>query len=502
MLELTPEQVTEGYRQNITMFLSRAFQIINPGEQYLHNWHIDCISEYLHCLHEGKIRKLIINVPPRSLKSVMCSTAYPAWLMGDDPTTKIICASYSATLAREFSQNTRLIMQTKWYKELFPKTLIKPGDDRQEEFLTTMRGRRVATSVGGSLTGKGGEYLIMDDPVNPSEAMSDTEREKANTWMKQTFMSRLNDKKTGKMLVIMQRLHEDDVTGMLKQQGIWEHLCLPAYTREKRIIDMGAFHHEWEEGEPLHANREDHEVLDEIRSSMGAYAFAGQYMQEPVPLGEAVFKPEWLEYGTTHRGGLNVYILVDPAGGKKGSIKKDYTAMMVIGLGPDKKYYVLDIVRDKDLDLTKRKDKLFELVAKWNPLAVGYEQYGMLSDLDYIRECQNTMNFRFNIIELAGTKISKEDRIKKLVPLFHDERFILPEYGFYVTNSIGQPIDLVRAFVEEEYLKFPVSGNDDLLDATSRILDADLNATFPRPTSIGSKVRSRSRERTTNDMFL
>ena len=157
--------------------------------------------------------RLIINLPPRHLKSLLGSIALPAWLLGHDPSLQIICASYGAELAHKLSRDCRTIMESEWYKELFPDTRL----DRHavNELTTTKHGVRMATSVDGVLTGRGADLIIIDDPLKPDEALSDTTRVKVNDWFDTTLFSRLNNKQEGSILLIMQRLHEDDLTGHL-----------------------------------------------------------------------------------------------------------------------------------------------------------------------------------------------------------------------------------------------------------------------------------------------
>ena len=180
------------------------------------------------------------------------------------------------------------------------------------------------------------------------------------------------------------------------------------------------------------------------------------------------FKREWLRYsaGQPRREGLNVYILVDPANAKKK--RSDYTSMWVLGLVPDQNYVVLDLLRDK-LTLGERAERLFELVNLWKPILVGYEEYGMQADTQHIEHLQHERNFRFRIKPLGGTT-GKEDRIRRLMPLFEQGRIVLPPSRFR-TLCDKSTVNLIDAFVEEEYLAFPVSQHDDMLDCLARIED-------------------------------
>ena len=191
------------------------------------------------------------------------------------------------------------------------------------------------------------------------------------------------------------------------------------------------------------------EILAQKRRTQGLYVFATQMLLSPKGDDAQGFRREWLRYSTEQpkREGLNVYILVDPANAKRK--KSDFTAMWVVGLGPDQNYVILDVLRDK-LNLSERAERLFELVAKWKPLAVGYEEYGLQADIQFVERLQHERNYRFRIQPLGGTT-SKEDRIRRLLPLFEQGRIILPP-SRYRTLFDKSTVNLIDAFIEEEYV--------------------------------------------------
>src|SRR5215469_14907216 len=222
------------------------------------------------------------------------------------------------------------------------------------------------------------------------------------------------------------------------------------------------------------------ERLAEIRQRMGPYTFAAQFLLDPAAERDQAFHDDWLRYFDPDEGStdeMRKYLLVDPASSKKKG--SDYTVMVVIGLAPDENFYLLDAVRDR-LNLTERGDKLFGLHRKWRPERVGYEKYGMQADIEYVREKQRRDNYRFDVIELGG-RLSKPDRIRRMVPIFQAGRFYLPTSLWRVTHE-GKREDLVTIFVEQEYKPFPVAVHDDFFDAISRICDEELGATWPSAT--------------------
>lgn len=227
------------------------------------------------------------------------------------------------------------------------------------------------------------------------------------------------------------------------------------------------------DGEPVLMSRE---TLDQKRRDMGSYVYNSQMLQSPSADESQGFKRDWLEYHEcTTWGNMNVYILVDPANEKKKT--SDYTAITVVGLSADNNYYVLEWVRDK-LSLTERADVLFMLHRKYKPLDVGYEKYGMQADIAHIKDLQKRVNYNFKITELGGN-LSKIDRIRKLIPLFEAHRVYLP-ISQNRTNIEGRTEDLTQAFINEEYLNFPVSLHDDMLDSLARITDEKFPLRWPK----------------------
>ncbi len=476
-------------------FTQQCFHTVDPAHTYLHNWHIDCIVEYLQSMERGEIRRLIINMPPRSLKTITISVAWTAWLLGRSPSTQIICASYAQKLATKQSVDTRLIIESPWYKACFPETILAKDQNEKLKFQTTARGHRIATSVsqrkgsGGTATGEGGDYLLLDDPVNPAGMESEATIEASNDWIDQTFLTRENDPKTSRALLVMQRLEERDPTGHLLERGGWHHLSLPAYFEKRTIITVNKKQWICEEDSFLQEDRMGEVELDKKLIELGMQGFVGQYLQRPSAQGGGEFQARYIQYYNNFSRkftskGMNVYILYDPANSKKAKTSKDpdYTAIVVIGLAPDNNYYLLDLVRDR-FNPTERVSKLLEVHQKWSKLCgkspvVGVEQYGMMTDKFYIEKEMEERNYRFRLIEMKG-QIAKEDRIRKLIPLFENSRVYLPRQIMYDSLD-GISYELIDKFIKEELTVFPVGRHDDMLDAFARILEPALEAKFPR----------------------
>ena len=194
-------------RVNLRFFIQKVFATVSPGDIYLHNWHIDAIAHQLMLVHSGESRRLLINQPPRSLKSICVSVAYVAWLLGHDPTRRVIVASYSGDFAAELHRQFRMVIASQWYREVFPE--LQLAKETGLELVTSKGGSRYATSVAGTLTGRGADLIIIDDPLNANELHSETARKRVIEWYGGALVQRLNDKENGPIIVIMQRLHED-----------------------------------------------------------------------------------------------------------------------------------------------------------------------------------------------------------------------------------------------------------------------------------------------------
>lgn len=282
-------------RRDFPSFLIRAYPWISGGANLDPNWHLDAIAFQLDRVSSGECRRMLFTLPPRNLKSIMISVAWVAWRLGHDPSLNFVCVSYSSELAAKHARDCRSIMQSSWYRRLFPQTIIKTSRSAVHDFETTGGGGRLATSIGGTLTGRGGDIIIIDDPIKPDEAMSDTTRNNVNEWFHTTLASRLNDKKRGAIILVMQRLHQYDLAGLLIESGEWDELCLPAIAIEDETIRLTrGLEYKRRAGEALHPAREPVDELLRIKQSVGSVIFAAQYQQRPVPAEGNMIRAEWL----------------------------------------------------------------------------------------------------------------------------------------------------------------------------------------------------------------
>lgn len=279
-------------RNDLHAFVHKVFLTVSPGHAYLDNWHIEAIVFELLQTLSGNNKRLIINQPPRSLKSICTSIAFIAWALGHDPTLRFACISYSNELATLFSRHFRQVVTSPWYRSLFPH--IQLTKDTETECVMVQGGGRVALSVGGTFTGRGADFIIIDDPLKADDALSEKARAGVNEWFSTTLLSRLNDKRTGIIILVMQRLHEEDLSGKLLAAGGWRHLDLPAIAIADQTITIGhnrTYHRR--EGDVLHPEREPRETLDAIKRELGTLTFSAQYQQRPIPLEGNLIRRSW-----------------------------------------------------------------------------------------------------------------------------------------------------------------------------------------------------------------
>jgi predicted phage terminase large subunit-like protein len=280
-------------------YIKRAWDIIEPGIDYIDNWHIEAICEYLEAVSLGQINRLLINMPPRYMKSIAVTVGWPTWIWIKNPYKRFISLSYSAMLSKKHNMNRRDIIKSPWYQDNWgDRYSLKSDMDTQMKFENDKMGFMFATSIGGTLTGEGGDYIIVDDPHNPTQAQSDTERESAVEFFRTTLPTRLNDKKKGAIVVVMQRLHEEDVSGHCLKEGGYTHLCLPGIAEKREVIHFPISLNEIvrEDGDILWPEREDKKELDNMKRTLGSYGFSGQYQQSPSPTEGGTFKKWWWRY--------------------------------------------------------------------------------------------------------------------------------------------------------------------------------------------------------------
>ena len=351
-------------RNDLYCFVQAAFPIVAAEDKLLGNWHIEAMCYELERVLRGEIKRLIITVPPRSLKSICASVALPGFALGHDPTRKFICVSYAQGLAEKHASDCRALMRSRMYQQVF-RTRISQVKDTQIEFATTAGGFRLATSVGGTLTGRGGNFIILDDPLKPQDAYSQTARDNLTQWYGSTLISRLDNKAEDAIVVVMQRLHVDDFVAHLLERGGWTHLNLPAIAETEQRIQLGLERYRVRRiGEILHPEREPLTVLNNLKREMGSMDFNAQYQQTPVPPSGNLIKWSWFPfYDTPPRRMPNDRTIVSWDTALSAKELSSYSACVVLQARGET-LYMLDVIRER-LEYPDLKRKVMESHRRW-----------------------------------------------------------------------------------------------------------------------------------------
>ena len=455
---MSPAEYQMMLKQDFMSFIERSFYELHPQTDFLMAAYIEVMADKLEACRKGQIKRLIINLPPRYLKSHCASVAFVAWLLGQRPSTQIICASYGQGLASKLALDCRKLMLSSWYKSIFGVQLA-PDKQMVNDFMTTDKGFRMATSVDGVLTGRGADFIIIDDPLKPEDAVSDIGRNAVNNWFDSTLLSRLNDKTKGCIIIIMQRLHQDDLVGHVLGQDDWEVVTFPAIAEideEYRIGNVsGSRIVKRHEGEPLHQERESLLMLRETQKRIGDYHFSSQYQQNPIPVGGAVVKDHWLMYyDVTTQEPVYPHILQSWDTANKSGDLHDYSVCTTWGVR-DKHYYLLHVFR-KRLNYPELKRAVTELAAQFKPHTILIEDKA--SGTQLIQDLKaDGMSRVVPYQPPSGT--DKLMRLYAQTALFENGQVFLPEQAPWLDDY------------RRELLSFPGSKYDDQVDSTTQALD-------------------------------
>lgn len=440
-------------RSNFTAFVQKSFNTLSPGQMFIPNWHIDAITYQLERVRRGEVRRLIINMPPRSLKSIMASVAFPAFVLGQTPWRRLICVSYSGELAKKHSNDFRALIESGWYQELFPGTRVGPYKNSETEIEFTERGYRLATSVGGTLTGRGGEIIIIDDPLKPDDARSEVKRTAANHWFMNTLLSRLDDKRTGAIIIVMQRVHMDDLTGfVLEQSSDWEVLNLPAiadHEQTVRVSPRECFVRE--PGTALFPEREPIDVLEEMKRQIGSDAFSAQYQQMPVPPGGAMIKRSWIRrYNELPPEAAHLFTLQSWDTASKGGPDNDWSVCTTWIVTKQHQWFLADVFRRR-LDYPSLKAAVVSIAKQWKASRVLIEDAAAGTAL--VQELRPRIPAI--AIKPEGDKVS---RMAVVSTRFETGQVFFPERAPWLAD------------LESELFAFPGARHDDQCDSISQAL--------------------------------
>ena len=491
------ESLTESFYE----FVKSAWHVIEPAA-FVDGLNVQAICAHLQAAAERRIKNLCINIAPRHSKSLLCSQLFPAWVLARNPKETLLYASHSATLSNRDSVKTRSLIESDWYQARFPHVVIRDDSNLKTAFVLEEGGGRQATSVGGTVTGLGGTFLVLDDPIDAGRAESDVERESVNTWFTDAWFNRLaGDPNEAVRIVIMQRLHSHDVTAICQQLG-FDMLVLPTeYEGPLPPTSIGWVDPRTDFGQLLWPERFSHATLALYKAN--TWMWAGQYQQRPAPRAGGIIKARWLRYWYDPRvmtapdpiyangdDGVPVECVVVPFEPPerpdcvgswdcsfKGGFKNDYVVGQVWTRSGA--FYLLDQTRDH-MTMPQTCEAVRQQFAKWLPLPILVE--GAANGPAVVQALQAEVPGLIEVPAAGG----KEARAHAVAPLFEAGNVYIPHPDMY---------PWVKAYVAE-VTSFPRgTPNDDQVDSTTQALirmrtrqavDIDLGASFGG--QVGSEV--------------
>ena len=486
--ELTYKITKLESERDLNKFMQNTWDIIEPGVKFLKNWHINLISEYLMALSLGKIKHLIVNIPPRNMKSTLISVDFPCWEWINSPHRKYVFASYGMNLTKAHARKRKMIITSDFYQGYWSdKCKISPKLDTQIEWANASHGVMFATSVGSALVGRGGSRIIIDDPVDPMRVDSPTLRESANRWYSEVVVSRLDDKSTDSIIVVMQRLHQNDLVGYITGlessdlnesliiKGDWTILRLPAIAEEdedlKGPISDRTYHRN--KGEALWENREPLPVLHQIAEDVREYAFAGQYQQRPSDRKGNVFMRAWFDvvkYDELPRETTGWLLSVDAAFKKASD-----SSFVVIGVwcrsGLDN--YLVDQLRDRY--------SFLETIGQIRMISRKYPRirHRIIEAAANGEAILNSLQDEFPDLVAAKPNDSKEGRAIGITSIAANGHIRIPRVAPWLTEF------------ESEVYNFPAASTNDQVDAMSQAITYLEDTYNPSRRKKGEKRKTR-----------
>lgn len=475
----------EVSRTHFFPFVWKTFDTLHSGsnDRFEPVWHVRAMCYELDNVRVGENKRLVINIPPRCLKSVTVAVAYVAFLLGHFSNAKIIVASYGLDLARKHSEDCRRVMMSPWYQEIFPQTRLAKKGNTSEEIRTTQGGSRKAVSIGSSVTGHGADYIIVDDLLKAGDANSEAELTRAQELMEGTLLSRFDNPSEGRVVMIAQRLHELDPPGYLLDKGTYQHLNLPAIAEDHQVVPIGQGHqHRRAPGDLLFPERLDRQTLDRMRREMGAAVFNCQYQQNPIAPDGSPLRWEWFKTYTSIEDRRWYQLVVQSWDtGTSADPRSDFSACTTWGFREDT-WYLLEVWRGQ-MDYPDLKAKVLGLMGQWDPEKVLIEDAATGRPLlhELFRDDK-----RF--VPITPEK-DKEIRFNAACAPVEERKVALPTDAAWLSGF------------KRELQSFPRGRNDDQVDSFSHFLNWSLGIGFHRalgrdhPIHVARQERCRMRGR-------
>lgn len=451
-------------------FIQLHWHIVEPKQPFVDGWHIRAICEHLEAVTRGEIRNLIISVPPRHMKSIAVAVMWTPWVWLRDPSSRWIFSAYAGSLSVRDSLKCRRVIESPIYRETFDLNWSLADDQNMKtRFSNSKTGYRIATSVGGTGTGEGGDYIVVDDPMKATEAESEVMRQNVIDWWDNEMSTRGNNPATYRKVIIMQRLHQNDLAGHCIKQGGYEVLRLPAeFDSKPSITSIGWEDPRREKGELLWPERFTKETLDALKKPLGTRGVASQLQQDPKASEDGLFKRKnWKFYKELPARGQwkRIFCFWDTA--QKPGISNDYS-VGAVWIETASGYYLADLIRDK-LEYPQLKIAIKNLHAKWSSTGVQIEDKA--SGISLIQDLRQETTLP--IIAYDPGQKDKQVRAAAATPTVEAGNCYLPEGAPWVEDFI------------REHEQFPDGDHDDQVDTTSQMVD-----TFNKRQTFQPRVRS------------
>ena len=460
----------EVYEDSLYEFMKAGWRYIDPNP-FVESWHLGAIAEHLQAICDGQITRLIINQPPRTSKSSML-VAFDPWVWAQrertdtsGPGVQFLHASYAQNLSIRDSVKTRRLVESPWYKRYWgDRVRITSDQNTKTRFDNSAGGYRLATSVGGTLTGEGGHVLIVDDPENAVDMSSEVIRQSTLEWFDNSLSTRLNNPRTGAMIIVMQRLHEEDLTGHILSSDAgqdWVHLMLPMrYEKERAAIlypnAIGWSDPRTEEGELLTPERYDEKAVSRLERQLGPFSAAGQLQQRPEPKGGGILKRDWWQDWESENYPQVSFIVASVDTAYTTKEENDFSAMTVWGLFEDDN----EVPRLMLMNAWRAKLELHELSEKIAATCRRFKVDHMLIEnkaagISVAQELRRMYGYEDWGVQLVDPR--GQDKVARAYSVQH----LLADGLIYAPMAFSWA-DMVIT----ECASFPKGKNDDLVDAT------------------------------------
>lgn len=458
-------------------FVAEAWHVVEPKTRFVPNWHIDAICDHLQAVTEGEIRYLLITIQPRAMKSLAVSVFWPAWAWAEAPHLRWLYSSYAQTLSTRDSVKCRRLLESPWYRARYGHRFRLTSDQNvKNRFENDKTGLRLATSVGGSATGEGGDVIVADDPHKIEEGDSLTMRLSTIDWWDQTMSTRMNDPDRSAQVIVMQRIHETDLAGHVLEQGGFTHLCLPAEYEPSHPF-VWPDDPRTEPGELLWPERFGRAALERLKRSLGSRAAAGQLQQLPAPKEGSILKRHWWRYYAPGQPPHVWYLIQSWDTAFKDKTTNDYVAGQLWGLRGANRY-LLRIVRGHwDLPETKRQIRAMTAFA-WELESPGAVPMVILVE-NRANGPEVIAELRAEIAGLVPVNPhgDKVQRVHAVTPQLEAGNVFLPGFALpgKVEGASDYDLDEARspastAELVHQAALFPAGAHDDDVDALTQAL--------------------------------